>query len=307
MTSLTDKIRQLREQTGAGMVDCKNALAESGGDLEQASELLRKKGAAIAAKKAGRIAADGMLAFSTSATGKGAVLVEVNSETDFVAKNEQFIAFADDLARALAESPLSRDEELANLILSDGVSVAARVETLIAKIGEKISVRRFVKFETQSPDESVVAYMHPGNKIGVMVKASGSSRTPQERGFLRDVAMHIAAMSPLYLSSDAVSPERLAKEKEIFAAQLEQENKPAAIVEKILQGKLAKFKKEVSLLDQVFVKDPEGKKTVSEWMTSQFPGLKLVQFTRLQVGEGIEKKSENFADEVARQGAQSSH
>src|SRR3989338_2716949 len=151
MTSLTDKIRQLREQTGAGMVDCKNALAESGGDLEQASELLRKKGAAIAAKKAGRIAADGMLAFSTSATGKGAVLVEVNSETDFVAKNEQFIAFADDLARALAESPLSRDEELANLILSDGVSVAARVETLIAKIGEKISVRRFVKFETQSP------------------------------------------------------------------------------------------------------------------------------------------------------------
>lgn len=304
MASLTEQIRLLRDQTGAGMVDCKNAITEANGDMDQAVDILRKKGAALAAKKAGRVAAEGLLGFAMTPNGDAAALVEVNSETDFVAKNEFFVRFTDALAKQVAESKIATTEDLSALVV-DGLSVSQHAQDLTAKIGEKISVRRFVRIAKQSPADTIVTYMHPGNKIGVLVHAVGGKNSAAEQTLLRDIAMHIAAMSPHYLSIDQIPASRLAQEKEIFAAQMAEEKKPAQILEKILEGKLAKFKKENNLLDQIFVKDPEGKKTIADVLKSQNPDLRIAQFVRLQVGEGIEKKTENFAEEVARQVAES--
>lgn len=304
--STADDIKQLREQTGAGMLDCKKALAEANNDLDKAVELLRKRGAAIAAKKAGRIAAEGLLGYALSADGTRAALVEVNSETDFVARNPDFIAFSEILAKVIVDQqPADLDALRALPFPGLSVSVLERTAELTGKIGEKIDTRRFVSLK-KGPGDSLVAYLHPGSKIGVLILASGATQSAEETTFLKDVAMHVAAMFPQYLHASEIPEARLQSEKEIFAEQMKAENKPPEILEKILLGKLAKFKKDVSLLDQVFVKDPDGKTSVSDWAKSRFPTLKLERFVRYQVGEGIEKKVDDFAAEVARQVAESS-
>lgn len=304
--STANDIKQLREQTGAGMLDCKKALEEANNDLDKAVELLRKRGAAIAAKKAGRVAAEGLLGYALSSDGTRAALVEVNSETDFVARNPDFIQFSETLAALIVDrQPADLDALRALPFPGLSVSVAERTQELTGKIGEKIDPRRFVSLK-KGPSEALVAYLHPGSKIGVLILASGATQTADETALLKDVAMHVAAMFPQYLQAQDIPEAHLQSEKEIFAEQMKAENKPPEILEKILLGKLAKFKKEVSLLDQIFVKDPDGKTSVADWIKARFPALKLQRFVRYQVGEGIEKKVDDFAAEVARQVAESS-
>lgn len=301
-----EQIKALREQTGAGMMACKEALLLAGADMDKAIEILRKRGVAVAAKKAGRVAAEGLLGFAMGAGDAEALLLEVNCETDFVAKNPEFIEFIDKLAQlALAKRVADLDTLLALPFPEKSLSVADKIQDLIAKIGENIAVRRLLRLERQSATELLVSYLHPGNRIGVLLRASGGEKSNELCSFLKDVAMHIAAMSPRYLTESEIPAADLAKEKEIVEAQLAADpsytQKPAAIREKIVTGKIAKFKKDSNLLDQLFVRDPEGKLSVGEWIGTHFKGLELLQFVRYQVGEGIEKKLENFREEVARQ------
>ncbi len=304
-----ENIRILREETGAGMLDCKKALAEAGGDIGKATEILRKRGAAVMAKKAGRVASEGLLGFAASADGKTAVLVELNCETDFVARNPDFIAFVEAAAAAALKDGPKDAEALASLPKSSGGTFAAALETLTGKIGEKLSFRRLVRMSASGAGEYLATYLHAGNRIGVLLRASAEGESGKDpaalNAFLKDAAMHIAAMAPPYLKAEDIPAARVEKEKEIILAQLAQEGKPEEMREKISQGKLAKFRKDFNLLDQIFVKDPSGKQSVADWMKSHFPGLRLVEFVRYQVGEGMEKKADNFAEEVARQVAAS--
>lgn len=284
-------VKELRERTGAGMMECKKALVEAGGDIEAAIEAMRKSGQAKAAKKAGRIAAEGVVMIEIAPGGKQGVLVEINCETDFVAKDGNFGAFAAAVART-ALSPKAVDAAaLCELPLADdpATTVNGAREALIAKIGENIQVRRLVRFD--DAEGTLYCYRH-GVRIGVIVDLVGGNES-----LGRDLAMHIAASTPLCVSADQVPPETLDKEREIFRAQALESGKPANIVDKMIDGRVRKFLEEVTLLGQAFVKDPEI--TVEKLLKQA--GAEVRRFARIEVGEGIEKRTENFAEEVMAQ------
>ncbi len=284
-------VKELRARTGAGMMECKGALTETDGDMEAAVELLRKKGAAKADKKSGRIAADGVIVALISADKKSGALAEVNCETDFVAKDDNFSAYAHAVVETvMAKRPASL-EVLSELALSGGESTVeeARRE-LITKIGENINIRRFQVIAAET-DASVSAYVH-GTRIGVLVTASGG-----RADLGKDIAMHIAASRPLYVSKDAIPAEVAAKEREIYAAQASESGKPANIVEKIVEGRLQKYFNEITLLGQPFVKDPD--QSVGKLLKSEKATVK--EFIRFEVGEGLERRADDFVAEVMAQ------
>ena len=285
-------VKNLREKTGCGMMDCKKALTESNGDMEKAIEFLREKGLATAAKKSGRIAAEGIV--EAYVDGNVGVLVEVNAETDFVAKNDEFRTFVSDVAKKIAQGNPADVEALMEQKLYGEQTVRDALTAKIAKIGENMNIRRFARIEG-----NVCSYIHGGGRIGVLVEAEGSLADEACYEAARDVAMQIAAINPLYLSSDAVPAEDLAKEKNIIIAQIKEDpknaNKPDAIIEKMVGGKINKFYEQNCLLQQEFVKDSELK--VEKYLASK--GVKLINFVRFEKGEGIEKREDNFADEVA--------
>ena len=283
-------VKELREKTGAGMMDCKKVLTETDGDLEKASELLRERGIAKAAKKSGRVAAEGMVEAYISDDEKVGAIVEVNSETDFVAKNEEFRKFVMDVAKQVVKNNPKTVEDLLNepAIFEDGKTVNEALVGKIATIGENISIRRFARFETT--DGLIEKYIHGDGKIAVLVDMTSGSKE-----LAKDVCMQIAAARPEYVSREQVPAERLEKEKEILKAQTMNEGKPEAIAEKIVMGRINKFYEEICLVDQEFVKDPSQK------VSSILKDAKVVEFARFETGEGIEKKEENFAEEVMKQ------
>lgn len=284
-------VKDLREKTGVGMMEAKKALEETGGDFEKAVDLLRKKGLSAAAKKAARVAAEGMIASTIQAGGKTGVMIEVNSETDFVAKNDDFQRFAKELAELVADKKPADVAALSQLsIVSD--TVEARRNALIQKIGENITIRRFVCYETSG---HIAVYLH-GARIGVMVDYTGGD---EQLG--KDVAMHIAAANPQFLNRETVPPDVLDRERSVYEAQAKESGKPAAIIGKMVEGKLEKFYSEACLMDQVFIKDPDGKLKIRDCLKKAGGTVVLNRFVRYQLGEGIEKKKENFAEEVAAQ------
>jgi elongation factor Ts len=286
-------VKELRERTGAGMMECKRALEETGGDIEAAIEAMRKSGQAKAAKKAGRIAADGVIALRVADDGGRGAMVEINSETDFVAKDENFGRFADAVGDTALMSDAADVAALAEAPLVGGdTTVNAAREALIAKVGENVQLRRLVRFD--APAGKLYSYRH-GVRIGVIVDLVGGDDT-----LGRDIAMHIAATNPLCVSADDVPAEALEKEREIFRAQALESGKPPEIVDKIIGGRMRKFTEEVTLLGQAFVKDPD---VTIEKLVKQ-AGAQVAGFARLEVGEGIEKKTENFAEEVQAQAKQ---
>ena len=280
-------VKELRERTGSGMMECKKALVETDGDIEAAAELMRKSGAAKADKKAGRVAADGAIKVTVSDDGKSAVILEINSETDFVAKDDNFEAFADNVLATVAQQKPASVEALSMMTMNGGQSVEEARQSLIAKVGENIQVRRFERVESEN---SIASYLH-GARIGVLVDSSADA------GLARDIAMHIAAANPQFVDQDAVPAEFVEKEKSILIAQAESSGKPPEIIEKMIRGRLDKFLAEVTLLGQPFVKDPEQK--VGKLLATA--GASVTGFMRYEVGEGIEKKVEDFAAEVASQ------
>ena len=277
-------VKELRERTGAGMMECKRALQEIGGDIDAAVELMRKAGQAKADKKASRIAADGLIVIRQA--GEAAVLIEINCETDFVTKNEDFRAFADAVAEvALRDGPADLDALLA-LDMANGQSVEQNRRECIAKIGENINVRRFALLT--APTGVLGSYLH-GARIGVLVELEGG-----DAELAKDIAMHVAASRPLCVSADQVPADLVAKEKEIYAARAAAEGKPDNMIEKIATGRLRKYLEEVTLLGQPFVKDPDQR--VEQLLGAR--GARVLRFERFELGEGIEKKSDNFAAEV---------
>ena len=287
-------VKELRERTGLAMLECKKALAETDGDIDAAVELLRKSGQAKADKKAGRVAAEGRIVQVISDDGKSAALVEVNSETDFVANGDEFGDFANAVAQRVLNDNPADVEALLQLLIDGGKSIEERRKELITKLGENISVRRFERFESEGGQ--IDGYMH-GTRIGVLVDI-----VPGNATLGKDVAMHIAASRPIAISEENVDPATLAKEKEIFEVQAAESGKPADIIEKMVAGRIRKFLSEVTLLGQPFVKDPDL--SVAKLLDKSNSTVK--HFVRYEVGEGIEKKVENFAEEVAAQVAQSS-
>ncbi len=286
MSISASMVKELRERTGAGMMECKKALVETNGDMEAAAELLRKSGQAKADKKAGRVAADGRIVIR--ADGARAVVVEVNSETDFVAKDENFIAFAEAVADAALASGTTDVEAFAGEKLADGRSIEQARTDLISKVGENISVRRIA---TISAEGTLGHYTH-GAKIGAAVALEGG-----DEELARDIAMHVAAINPTCIDESGVPAETLERERRIFAEQAAESGKPAEIVEKMVTGRVAKFLKEITLVGQPFVKDDK----ISVGKLLDKAGASVTSFIRFEVGEGIEKKQENFADEVMKQ------
>ena len=285
------QVKDLREKTGAGMMDCKKVLTETNGDEEKAIELLRERGIAKAAKKSDRIAAEGLVETYISEDGKVGVVVEVNAETDFVAKNEEFRSFVKDVAEQVAKENPADVEALLNQksIRESDKTVSEVLTNKIATIGENMSIRRFVRFETNNLLES---YIHGDGKIAVLVEMENG--TPE---LAKDICMQIAAARPEFLDRASVPADRLAKEMEILKAQAMNEGKPAEIAEKVVQGRINKFYSEVCLVEQEFVKDPDTK--IGKLVESK--GAKIVRFARFEKGEGLEKREENFAEEVAKQ------
>jgi elongation factor Ts len=281
-------VKELRERTGLGMMECKNALVEAGGDIEKAIDDLRKSGQAKAAKKAGRTAAEGAVGVAVSADGKTAIMVEINSETDFVARDENFLGFVAKVANAVLAAGETDAAKIAELPTAEGPTVEVTRQALVQKIGENIQVRRA---ELLTAETAIGAYVH-GGKIGVLVALKGGSEA-----LGKDVAMHVAATNPMVVSGDQVPTEVLEKEKEIIRAQPDMAGKPAEIVEKMLGGRISKFLKEVSLNDQQFVKNPDT--TVGKLVKDA--GAEVTGFIRLVVGEGIEKEETDFAAEVMAQ------
>ncbi|HEI7740870.1 TPA: elongation factor Ts [Staphylococcus aureus] len=283
-------VKELREKTGAGMMDCKKALTETDGDIDKAIDYLREKGIAKAAKKADRIAAEGLVHVETK--GNDAVIVEINSETDFVARNEGFQELVKEIANQVLDTKAETVEALMETTLPNGKSVDERIKEAISTIGEKLSVRRFA-IRTKTDSDAFGAYLHMGGRIGVLTVVEGS--TDEEAA--RDVAMHIAAINPKYVSSEQVSEEEINHEREVLKQQALNEGKPENIVEKMVEGRLRKYLQEICAVDQDFVKNPDV--TVETFLKTK--GGKLVDFVRYEVGEGMEKREENFADEVKGQ------
>lgn len=296
MTTISaNAVKDLREKTGAGMMDAKKALEEAGGDFEKAVDILRQKGLSAAAKKATRVAAEGAICSTIREGGKVGVLVEVNSETDFVAKNEEFQQFAKGVAELVAaQNPV--DVAALSQTAVGGQAVEVKRQALVQKIGENIAIRRFVRYQTGG---RIAIYLH-GSRIGVMVDYTGGD---EQLG--KDIAMHIAAANPQFLNREAVPADVLARERAVYEAQARESGKPAAIIPKIVDGKMEKFYGDTCLLEQVYVKDPDGKLKVKDLLkqTGAKTGGNIVisRFVRYQLGEGIEKKKASFADEVAAQ------
>lgn len=293
-------VKELRETTGAGMMDCKKALVEADGNIESAIDILREKGLSKAAKKADRVAAEGLVTIEINGDNTVASIVEVNSETDFVAKNEDFKAFVKDAAEmALATSSADITAFLGEQHKA-GKTLLEVQNGLIATIGEKLEVRRFDKVTT---DGQVAGYIHGAGKIGVIVELETAARDAKVLDLGKDVAMQVAAMNPKYVSRDEVDAEYIAHETEILTQQALNEGKPANIVEKMVKGRLEKELKEVCLLEQTFVKNPDltVKQLVADVAKEVGSDIKVVRVVRFEVGEGIEKKEENFAEEVAKQ------
>ncbi len=286
MTITAALVKELRERTGAGMMECKKALVETDGDLDAAAELLRKSGQAKADKKSGRIAAEGRISIK-AADGKAAIL-EVNSETDFVAKDENFVAYTDSVADAVLSSGTTDVAALAGVSLSDGREVEAARTDLIAKVGENISVRRAEIVESGG---TIGSYTH-GAKIGAVV-----ALTDGNEELARDIAMHIAATNPMCVDESGVPAETLENERRILTEQAQDSGKPAEIIEKMVNGRVAKYLKEITLVGQPFVKDPDV--TVGKLLKDA--GASVTSFVRYEVGDGIEKKEDNFVEEVMAQ------
>ena len=287
-------VKELRDRTGAGMMDCKKALEEAGGNMETAIEAMRKSGVAKAAKKAGRIAAEGVIRIDCNQDGDEAVVLEVNSETDFVARDDSFRNFSAQVAAViLRRRPADVAALLAQPVSGDGgQTVEEALQQLVLKIGEKISIRRFVLHRRQG--DRLGVYIHGGGRLGVLVDMQGGSDD-----LARDIAMHVAGHlpPPVCISDAQIPPALLEAEKEIFIAQAQESGKPAAIIEKMVAGRIAKFKQEITLTGQNFVKDQEV--TVGKLLETFNAGV--LQFYRFEVGEGLEKRKDNFADEVRKQ------
>ncbi|NLK97028.1 translation elongation factor Ts [Defluviitalea saccharophila] len=296
-------VKELREMTGAGMMDCKKALSEANGDMDKAVELLREKGLAKAAKKAGRIAAEGLVVTYISEDGKVGTLVEVNSETDFVAKNEEFKTFAAQVAKqaAITKTTSIEDFKKEAWILDPSKTIEEVLTEKISVIGENLNIRRFVKFETEAG--VIVSYIHGGGRIGVLVELSSQDTSDKVKEAAKDVAMQIAAANPQYITRDEIPADFIEKEREILKQQALNEGKPANIVEKMIEGRLTKNLKEMCLVDQQFIKDPDM--TVAKYLESVSKevgtDITIKAFARFETGEGLEKKEENFAEEVAKQ------
>ena len=286
MTITASMVKELRERTGAGMMECKKALVETGGDLDAAAEALRKSGQAKADKKAGRVAADGRVVVKSA--GGQAVIAEINSETDFVAKDENFIGFAEAVAATALASGVTDVAELAAQSIAAGTTIEAARTELVTKVGENISVRRVAILKGDGP---IGHYTH-GARIGAVIVLEGG-----DEALAHDIAMHIAAINPLCIDETGVPAETLERERRIFTEQAEASGKPPEIIEKMVTGRVAKFLKEVTLVGQPFVKDPDV--TVAKLLKAA--SAKVVSFVRFEVGEGIEKKVENFAEEVMAQ------
>lgn len=292
MSISASMVKELRERTGAGMMECKKALVETAGDMDAAVEQLRKTGQAKADKKAGRVAADGRVVIA--ADGKKGVIVEINSETDFVAKDENFISFAESVAAQALNGDAADVAALSQETLADGRALEASRTELVTKVGENISVRRFARMQA---DSHLGAYTHGhGARIGALVSLEGG-----DAELARDIAMHVAATNPLCVDDTGVPAETLQRERRIFSEQAAESGKPAEIVEKMVLGRVAKYLKEITLVGQPFVKDPDI--TVAKLLSNA--NARVVAFVRFEVGEGIEKKEENFADEVMAQIEQS--
>ncbi len=289
MSAITAKmVAELRELTGLGMMECKKALVETEGDIKKAEELMRIKSGNKASKMAGRTAAEGVITAFISADKKLGAIVEINCETDFVAKDDGFVAFAKGVAQAAAESNSADVEALANVVLSTGVTVEETRKALIAKLGENMTVRRLARYETAG---ELSAYLH-GAKIGVMVDLTGG-----EAALGKDIAMHIAAAKPKALDASGVDAEVIATERRIAEESAKAENKPEEMMAKIVEGKINRFLKEVTLLNQVFIKAEDGKQTIEQLLKSK--SASVGGFTMFVVGEGIEKKVVDYAAEVA--------
>lgn len=308
MAVTASMVKELREMTGAGMMDCKKALNETNGDMDAAVEYLRKNGQAKAEKKAGRIAAEGIVATTIKEGDKVAAIVEVNAETDFVAKNEVFQTYVKEVVEQLADSNAADVEgfKAEPWALDTSMTVQDKLAAMIAKIGENMNIRRFEK--VVSENGIVVSYIHAGGKIGVLVEAETQSNSDAVKDALKNVAMQIAALNPKYVSTDDVPEEYKEHEKEILIAQAKNDpknaNKPENIIEKMITGRLNKELKEVCLLEQEYVK-AENKETVAKYLeaVSKEAGcaVTLKKFVRFETGEGLEKKNEDFAAEVAAQ------
>lgn len=296
-------VKELRERTGSGMMDCKKALNETNGDMEKAIEVLREKGLAAATKKAGRIAAEGVVTTYISEDMKTGSVVEVNCETDFVAANEDFKALANNVAKMAANTSATTVEELLaeKYIGDENMTLQEAVTALIAKLGENMSVRRFEKFVAENG--VVQSYIHGVGKIAVLVELSCEKQDDVLKTVAKDIAMQVAAANPLFLNKDQVDNESLEKEKEIYRVQALNEGKPENIVEKMVMGRISKYYKEVCLVDQVWVKN--GDYTISKYVAEEGKKIgapiEVARFVRFERGEGIEKKEENFAEEVQRQ------
>lgn len=300
MAFTAQDVKKLREMTNCGMMDCKKALTETDGDMDKAIEFLREKGLATAAKKAGRIASEGMVEAVVFEDGT-AVAVEVNSETDFVAKNVDFQNFVHAVAEVIAKQNPADVDALKDMKINDSQTVGEALTEKIATIGENMNIRRFARFEGVNQ-----AYVHAGGRIGVLVNFDvadpSKAATDEFKAMAKDVAMQIAAVYPEFVRESDVPAERMEKEKEILTAQALNEGKPANIVEKMVVGRIKKFFKEICLVDQAFVKDQDI--TVGKYVENVAKGLgteiSIAKFARLEKGEGLEKKEENFADEVAK-------
>jgi len=278
-------VKELRERTGAGMMDCKVALKDANGDIESAIEIMRKSGAAKAAKKAGRIAAEGIISIKQKEN--NIVMIEVNCETDFVAKDDNFLSFSEAIVDVIMEHDVNDIDNLLKLNF-ENQTIEEATQQLVTKIGEKVTIRRFEKCSIKN---QVGIYLH-GTRIGVVVEIEGG-----DQELAKDIAMHIAASKPLYINEDNVSKEVLDKEREIYVAQAKESGKPEEIIKKMVDGRIKKYIKEITLLGQPFVKDPD--QSIERILKSA--EANVLSFIRYEVGEGIEKRSDNFAEEVMSQ------
>jgi elongation factor Ts len=294
-------VKELRGMTGAKMMDCKKALVKTEGDIEKAVEFLREKGLADAAKKSGRVAAEGIVKTYIAADKKSGAVVEFNCETDFVAANDEFMAFAERLAEMVTESSINTIEELLNAKFNDEAVVSDALKALIAKLGENMTVRRFTKFNIENG--VVKSYIHGGGRIGVLVELACDTASDELDVVAKEVCMQIAAANPLFLSKDDVDKESIEKEKEIYRVQALNEGKPEKIVEKMVTGRIQKYYKEVCLLEQLWVKDSD--KTITKFLAEKSKEvgspISITRFVRYERGEGIEVEKIDFAEEVARQ------
>ncbi|MCP3739122.1 translation elongation factor Ts [Rossellomorea sp. BNER] len=290
MAITAQMVKELREKTGAGMMDCKKALTETDGDMDKAIDFLREKGIAKAAKKADRIAAEGTTYIQSE--GNEAIILEVNAETDFVAKNENFQNLVKELGTHLLNNKPASVEEAQDSKMENGSTVGEFINAAIAKIGEKITLRRF-EIRTKGDNAAFGEYLHMGGRIAVLAVVEGTT----DADVAKDVAMHAAALNPKYVSRDQVSAEEVEREREVLTQQALNEGKPENIVAKMVEGRLGKYFEDICILDQAFVKNPDQK--VRQFLESK--GATLTDFTRYEVGEGLEKRQENFADEVMSQ------